>query len=142
MHTKKAYSYIRMSTETQLKGDSLRRQLEASENYAKNNNLELVDSIDGLSLKDIGVSAYKGKNAQKGVLSVFLDALESDKIPENSVLLIESLDRLSRDKLSEALPQFMSIINKGVEIVTLADNQRYTKEIINQILLPYSLVLE
>ncbi len=34
--------------------------------------------------------------------------------------------------MSEALPQFMSILNKGVEIVTLADNQRYTKEIINQ----------
>ena len=129
---RKAYSYIRMSTETQLKGDSLRRQLEASDAYAKNNQLELVDMIDGVPLKDIGISAFKGKNTQKGVLSLFLDALENGKIKRDSVLLIESLDRLSRDRLSEALSQFMTILNKGVEIVTLADNQRYTKEIINQ----------
>lgn len=121
-----------MSTDTQLKGDSLRRQLEASENYARNNNLELVNSIDGISLEDIGVSAFKSKNTQKGVLSLFLDSLDNGKIKRDSVLLIESLDRLSRDRLSEALPQFISILNKGVEIVTLADGQRYTKEIINQ----------
>ena len=52
MIRRKAYSYIRMSTDTQLKGDSLRRQLEASKAYAENHNLELVDNIDGLiSLK-------------------------------------------------------------------------------------------
>lgn len=68
MNIRKAYSYIRMSTDNQLKGDSLRRQLEASENYAKINRLELVDNIDGIPLKDIGVSAFKGKNTQKGVL--------------------------------------------------------------------------
>ena len=82
---RKAYSYIRMSTDTQLKGDSLRRQLEASEKYAKDNGLELLDSIDGISLKDIGVSAFKSKNIQKGVLSLFLDALENGKIKPNSV---------------------------------------------------------
>ena len=132
MKLRKAYSYIRMSTDTQLKGDSLRRQLEASEAYAKNNNLELVDSINGVPLKDIGVSAFKGKNTQKGVLSVFLEALNAGKIENNSVLLVESLDRLSRDRLTEALAQFMNIISQGIEIITLADNQRYTKEILNQ----------
>lgn len=129
---RKAYSYIRMSTETQLKGDSLRRQLEASETYARNNQLELVDSIGGIQLRDIGVSGYQGKNTQKGVLAVFLDALEQGKIKPDSVLLIESLDRLSRDSLTKALSQFINILEKGVEIVTLADNQKYTQESINQ----------
>jgi DNA invertase Pin-like site-specific DNA recombinase len=132
MFKRKAYSYIRMSTDNQLKGDSLRRQLEASENYAKNNQLELEDTIDGIPLKDIGVSAFKGKNTHKGVLSVFLEALDQGKIEKNSVLLIESLDRLSRDRISEAIPQFINILNNDIEIVTLADNQKYTKEIINQ----------
>lgn len=132
MIKRKAYSYIRMSTETQLKGDSLRRQLEASEVYAKNNNLELVDSINGIPLRDIGISAFKSKNVQKGVLSVFLEALKQGKIEKNSVLLVESLDRLSRDKLTEALAQFMSILSYDIEIITLADNQRYTKELLNQ----------
>lgn len=132
MTLRKAYSYIRMSTDIQKKGDSLRRQLEASSIYAKNNHLELVDAIDGKRFEDIGVSAFKSKNTQKGVLADFLDALENGKIERNSVLLIESLDRLSRDKLSEAIPLFINILNKDVEIITLADNQKYTKEIINQ----------
>lgn len=120
-----------MSTDSQLKGDSLRRQLDASASYAKANNLELLDNIDGISLNDIGVSAFKGINTQKGALAIFLQALENNLIEPNSVLLVESLDRLSRDKISEALPQFMSILNKDIEIVTLSDNQKYTKEIIN-----------
>lgn len=132
MTTRKAYSYIRMSTDIQLKGNSLKRQLESSEKYARENQLELVDSIGGMRFEDIGVSAFKGKNTQKGALSVFLKALENGEIEPNSVLLVESLDRLSRDKLSEALQQFMGILANGVEIITLSDNQKYTQEIINK----------
>lgn len=129
---RKAYSYIRMSSEKQLKGDSLRRQLELSEQYAKEFNLELVNHINGVDLKDLGVSGYQGVNSKKGVLALFLNALEIGKIPENSVLLVESLDRLSRDEISYALTQFLNIINYNIEIVTLTDNQSYTKETINQ----------
>lgn len=129
---RKAYSYIRMSSETQLKGDSLRRQLETSIEYAQKNDLELIESIDGKSLQDIGVSGFRGVNTQKGVLADFLNALDRGKIKPHSVLLIESLDRLSRSNLSEVIPMFINILNKDIEIVTLADNQKYTKEIINQ----------
>ena len=38
-----AYSYIRMSTDLQLKGDSRRRQLELSKTFAAEHDLELVD---------------------------------------------------------------------------------------------------
>lgn len=129
---RKAYSYIRMSTDLQLKGDSLRRQLELSKNYADEHQLELVSSIDGRSLFDIGVSGFRGKNTEKGVLGYFLEALYSGKIEKNSVLLIESLDRLSRDKVTASLAQFLQILENEIEIVTLADNQRYTKDSINQ----------
>lgn len=132
MTKRKAYSYIRMSTDIQLKGDSLRRQLASSKAYAETHNLELVESIDGMRFEDIGVSAFKGKNTQKGALSVFLSQLDNGKIAPNSVLLVESLDRLSRDKLASALNQFMLILESGVEIITLSDSQKYTKEIINQ----------
>jgi DNA invertase Pin-like site-specific DNA recombinase len=37
-----AYSYLRMSTDLQLKGDSRRRQLEASRAYVEANGLELA----------------------------------------------------------------------------------------------------
>jgi len=116
----------------QLKGDSLRRQLEASKNYALQNNLELVESIDGIPLKDIGVSAFKGENIKKGALSLFLNLLEEQRIESNSILLIESLDRLSRETITNAFTQFISILNSGIEIVTLLDGQTYTKEKIDK----------
>lgn len=132
MIKRKAYSYIRMSTDIQLKGDSKRRQLAASQAYAENHNLELVESIGGKLFEDIGVSAFKGKNTKEGALSVFLNLLENGKIEPDSVLLVESLDRLSRDKLTQALNQFMRILENGIEIITLSDNQKYTQEIINK----------
>lgn len=129
---RKAYSYIRMSTDIQLKGDSLRRQLESSLEYAKLNNLELIDSIQGTKLQDLGVSAFRGKNTSQGTLSLFLNYIEQGLIEPNSVLLVESLDRLSRNKIGDALTQFLNIINAGIEIITLTDNQKYTKDSINQ----------
>ena len=121
-----------MSTDVQLKGDSLRRQYEASARYAAEHNLILEDSIDGVPLKDIGISGFKSKNRKEGALGTFLNVLEAGRIPKNSVLLIESLDRLSRDSLSKALPLFMNILNHGIKIVTLADKQVYTQEIIDK----------
>ncbi len=69
--------------------------MEQSKNYADENNLTLIESIDGRRLEDIGVSAFNGKNATDGVLSIFLKHLESGNIEKDSVLLVESLDRLS-----------------------------------------------
>ncbi len=48
MEKAKAYSYVRMSTDKQLHGDSLRRQTEASRLYAEKHGLELVTDFDPL----------------------------------------------------------------------------------------------
>jgi DNA invertase Pin-like site-specific DNA recombinase len=58
----KAYSYVRMSTDIQLKGDSKRRQVEKSERYAKEHGLDLVSDFE---LEDIGVSAFRGDNVRR-----------------------------------------------------------------------------
>jgi len=124
----KAYSYIRFSTPEQIKGDSIRRQTELSEEYARKNGLILDRS---LNLQDLGVSAYTGKHRDSGALGGFLKIIDAGKIENGSVLMIESLDRLSREEIFEALDQFLSIIRRGIKIVTLADNREYTKETIN-----------
>ena len=122
-----AYSYLRMSTDIQLKGDSRRRQLELSQNYAEQNDLVLLDRME-----DIGVSAFHGKNLIDGSLGKFVVALKNGEIEPNSVLLVESLDRLSRENVLSAFGLFSTIIDLGIEIITLADNQRYTKESLSQ----------
>jgi DNA invertase Pin-like site-specific DNA recombinase len=80
-----------MSTDAQLKGDSLRRQLESSSRYIADNNLELVED-----LRDLGVSAFRGANVEYGALGRFIQAVRSGHIPEGSYLIVEAFDRISR----------------------------------------------
>ncbi|MBZ9815774.1 recombinase family protein [Mesorhizobium sp. CA7] len=117
-----AYSYVRMSTDIQLKGDSLRRQTERSKQYAVEHDLELVEDF---RLEDIGVSAFKGDNVSSGALGKFLDAVKTGRIPKGSYLLVESFDRLSRQKLNASVSLFFDITSNGINLVTLSDNQLY-----------------
>lgn len=119
----RAYSYIRMSTQEQLRGDSLRRQSEKAYRYARENSLDLIE--DGY--EDIGVSAFRGKNAEDGALRRFLDAVEDGDIPRGSYLLIESIDRLTRQAATVAFALLGQIVGKGIVVVTLDDGQKYTE---------------
>jgi DNA invertase Pin-like site-specific DNA recombinase len=123
-----AYSYIRFSSLQQLGGDSLRRQTEASRQYAADNNLNLDET---LNVRDLGVSAYQGKNFEEGALGKFLAAVDEGKVSRDSYLLVESLDRLSRLPVMDALKNFNAIISKGITIVTLMDKAVYSKESLN-----------
>lgn len=112
-----------MSTDIQLKGDSLRRQKDLSQKYAQSKGLNLVETLE-----DIGISAFSGKNSKEGALGNFLAAIDTGKIKAGSYLLIESLDRLSRDRVLTAFNQFTRILEKKITIVTLTDNQEYTEK--------------
>lgn len=125
-----AYSYVRFSTPEQIKGDSYRRQIELSSQYAQAHGLVLDDS---LKLADLGVSAFKSVNAGTGKLGLFISAVETGDVQPGSYLLVESLDRLSRAEIITALNLFTSILSKDITIVTLADNRVYTKNSINDL---------
>jgi DNA invertase Pin-like site-specific DNA recombinase len=124
-----AYSYLRFSTPEQASGDSRRRQLSLAEKYAADHHLKLDRQ---LSFRDLGVSAFRGRNAKEGALRAFLEAIEHNLVPQDSVLLIESLDRLSRDRILSAQALFMQIIQAGITIVTLVDQRSYSFESINR----------
>ena len=123
----RAFSYIRMSSSRQLKGDSLTRQLELSEAFAARHDLEL-DS----SLRDLGVSAFDGSNSQSGALAAFLAKTRAGEIPKGSYLLVESLDRLSLGTVATALTMFMEIINAGITIATVGDDYIFSKDRIDR----------
>lgn len=124
-----AFSYLRFSTPEQSSGDSHRRQLAMAVKYASDHHLKLDQS---LSFRDLGVSAYRGKNAKEGSLRAFLDAIEHNLVPPNSFLLVESLDRLSRDRILAAQGLFLQIVQAGVTIVTLVDQRSYSLESLNR----------
>ena len=120
-----AIPYIRMSTVEQLKGRSLDRQYELIHKYASKHNLEVDWST---KYQDIGKSAWSGKHLEADAgLGKFIAAIEVGAIKRGSVLLIESLDRLSRLKLEDALPLYMHIL-KSCEIHTIGDSQQIYKD--------------
>lgn len=121
----KVYSYSRWSTPEQSRGDSSRRQADAAERWAERHGYQLDLS---LNITDEGVSAYRGSNAVDGGLSRFLEACRRGLVEDGSFLLVESLDRISRMAPRKAQRLIDDIVDAGVTIVTLSDDQHYTGE--------------
>jgi DNA invertase Pin-like site-specific DNA recombinase len=120
-----AISYARVSTPEQAKRHGIRRQVERAVDYSNRNGLRYDESI----LAE-GVSAFRGAHRSKdGALKRFVDRVECGEIPAGTYLLVESLDRLSREEVFDALTFFMRLIGLGFVIVTLGDGERvYSRE--------------
>ncbi|MFH5097363.1 recombinase family protein [Citrobacter freundii complex sp. 2024EL-00219] len=116
----KLYSYVRFSSAKQREGNSLERQQDTALRIASRYDLEL----DTTAFHDLGMSAFKGKNAHEGKLSEFIKQI-GIKVPVGSWLVVENLDRISRDDAWSALDIFKSILSKGIVIVTGMDEKVY-----------------
>lgn len=117
----KAYSYVRFSTPEQSRGDSKRRQMEKADQYAQAHGLDLADD----RYMDLGVSAYRGRNRDEGALADFLQAVKDEVVERGSYLLVESMDRISRDKPRKAVRLLEDICESGIVLVTLGDGKVY-----------------
>ena len=122
---KRAYSYVRFSRARQADGDSLRRQMRLAVEYAERHGLELDYS---LTFQDLGLSAYHGANVTDGRLGDFRKAVENGMVPTGSFLLVENLDRVSRQSARRAVRTLEDICELGVTVVTLLDGKVYTAE--------------
>jgi DNA invertase Pin-like site-specific DNA recombinase len=118
-----AFSYIRFSSKKQASGDSLRRQTEKAAAWCARNNVPLAD----LNYHDV-MSAFRGKNVQVGALSLFLEAVENGRVPKDSYLIVENLDRLSRASFWQATAVVRQILESGISIVTLNPEVELTTE--------------
>lgn len=118
------YSLIRFSCLEQKKGDSFRRQTALRDAYLARHPSLTLDTRFMAPVE--GVSAFRGKHRKTGALKFFLDAIEKKRIKKGSYLIIESLDRLSREQVQEAFKLFMEIIGAGVTLITLVPEMEYT----------------
>ncbi len=116
--TATAFSYIRFSHPDQAKGDSLRRQTEAAAAWCERNGVGLDATT---TLRDLGRSAYTGthRTNDRRALALFLRLVEDGKVPRGSYLIIENLDRLSREEIQPALLLALNLLQAGVRIVQL-----------------------
>lgn len=111
------YSYIRFSSKRQELGDSLRRQKALGDAWLdRHPDHHLAD----LRLRDLGKSAFRGKHLEdKGDLGKFVHLVNKGQIPKGSILLLERMDRFSREKALVALGVLSDLLNAGITIVTL-----------------------
>ena len=58
----KVYSYVRFSSKAQEFGDSQRRQFTRAQEYCRKNGL----TLETTTFEDLGVSAWRGRNVDKG----------------------------------------------------------------------------
>jgi DNA invertase Pin-like site-specific DNA recombinase len=124
-----AYSYLRFSTPRQQWGDSQRRQSVNSAKYAEKMGLTLDAA---LRFWDRGVSGFHSKNLTEGALGRFLESIKTRKIRTPCALIVESLDRLSRDTLDEAFYLFLDLIRAGVVIHTLNPEVQYSRQSVKE----------
>lgn len=125
----RVYSYIRFSTPEQALGDSERRQLAQAEAYAKRLKLPFDET---LRLLDRGKSGYHGVHRKKGVLGEFLASVERSEVPQGSTLVVENIDRLSREEMMDALEMILfGLVKHGIKIHTLDTGSTYDREALN-----------
>jgi DNA invertase Pin-like site-specific DNA recombinase len=119
----RAYSYVRFSTAEQAQGDSLRRQTAAAADWCKRNNVTLDTAT---TLHALGESAFTGKHRsdpERNALAGFLKLVEAGRIPKGSYLIVENMDRLSRELPVHATHLLTGILVKGVRVVQLKPNE-------------------
>jgi len=116
----KAISYLRFSTPEQALGDSQARQLKAARDYCARNGLELDEE---LSISDEGISGYSGKNIERGSLGHFLAEVQAGKIPAGTALIIENLDRLSRQGIDKTTDLLKDLTAHGIDVHVIALNR-------------------
>jgi DNA invertase Pin-like site-specific DNA recombinase len=118
MKTAAAYSYLRFSTDEQEEGDSTRRQIGLREGWLKRHPHVTLDTSQ--LFEDRGVSGFRGKHRKgKCALASFLDLVERGRVPHGSYLIVESLDRLTREEPEVAVPLILRLIEAGIKVVQL-----------------------
>lgn len=114
----KAYAYIRYSRAIQATGDSENRQLTA---------LDLFETSTGTPIAEVvydkGKSAFRGDNARSGNFKEMLDRMESGAIHKGDYLVVESIDRITRQRVLDGVELLQGILKKGINIYTTVDKK-------------------
>ena len=117
----KAYAYIRFSRAIQATGDSENRQLTALELFETSTGTKIVEVV-----YDKGKSAFRGDNARSGNFKEMLDRMGSGAIRAGDYLVVESIDRITRQRVLDGVELLQGILKKGINIYTTVDQKTYS----------------
>jgi len=137
------YSYVRFSSKKQEQGDSVRRQIKLGNDWLAQNPQHTLDP--SLRLHDLGVSAFRGANLdEKGSLGAFVALAKKpdSPIPKGAILLIERLDRFSRQQTRKAYRAFVELVEAGITVQTLDPPQTINEDNIDDLHVVLPLILQ
>lgn len=123
-----AYLYARWSSLEQGVGSTLERQLANTAKFAKRQNWTIASTV-----KDAGKSAYTGANiGEKGNLGAFARKVMCGEIDaRRSVLVVEELDRLSRQPAPVMLAWLAPLLGAGLTVAVTQTGQMLTMEMLS-----------
>lgn len=117
-----AYLYSRVSTRRQLSGMGMELQDEDLKKCLSEHPEWVVKG----TFKDLGISAYKGANRIEGEFGEFLKLVADGKIRPGSVLVVYSLDRISRDDIVHAQGLLLDLLRKDITVCTTIDRMVFS----------------
>ncbi|EGR1173667.1 recombinase family protein [Vibrio parahaemolyticus] len=105
-----------------MKGSGVAMQIndEVFKSLSNEHNLPIAQE----TYQDLGKSAYKGEHLENE-LGLFLSAVKSGVVAKGSILVVYSLDRLSRLEIGYAKQTYYDLTNNGVSVYSIADNHLY-----------------
>lgn len=115
-------TYHRLSREEQAEGHGLERQRHATATWCADRGL----TVDA-QLEDVGHSAFTADHIRRGEMGLLLQGIKAGDVKPGSTIVMENLDRLSRQDPFKAIAVFTSIVSEGVTIVTTCDGYHYTQ---------------
>lgn len=120
-----AYSYIRLSSKRQTANDKggIDRQNEGFRQVCERYGWIAQEQ----TFADLGVSAFSGANRLKGELAEFMQLAVNGKLAPHPVLVLESLDRFSRQDIDDSEPAVMEILKAGVAVHVKFTGQTFTR---------------
>ncbi|GGE38970.1 hypothetical protein GCM10011367_11740 [Marinicauda pacifica] len=116
----RATIYIRFSTPKQERGASRDRQLELCQQFCERQGWP-VDEV----IEDLGKSAWTGNHIATGELGKFADRVRSGEAGTDTVLVVEKLDRLSRQETRTTLRWMEDLCSAGLTIATVDGGRVY-----------------
>lgn len=116
-----AIIYARFSSGTQAKGDSIPRQLRTCKSFVEAKGWALRTE----PLIDEGRSGYKGEHRAKGGAFAAFEREAADQLHVGKVLVVERLDRLSRQGHNETYDLIRALTKNGVGIATVEGDRLY-----------------
>lgn len=116
-----AVSYQRVSTGEQVGDDrsGLDRQARAFTAFCRRHGLTPPPA----AVIDAGLSAFRGRHRRKGGLATFITAAEQGGWPEGTTLVIEDLDRFSREAASQQQALLLRLFDAGIGLGIVRDDR-------------------